>query len=67
MIGLPWWLSSKESACKAGDAGSNPGLGTSPGQGNGKPVQYSSVGNHINRENLVSTVVPSIAEESDQI
>ena len=67
MIGLPWWLSSKESACKAGDAGSNPGLGTSPGQGNDKPLQYSSVGNRIDRENLASTVVPSIAEESDPI
>ena len=36
--GLPWWLSSKESTCNAGDAGdagSIPGLGRSPGEGNG--------------------------------
>ena len=32
-IGLPWWLSSKESTCNAGDAGSIPGLGRSPGVG----------------------------------
>ena len=33
--GLPWWLSSKESACNAGDAGSIPGSGRSPGGGHG--------------------------------
>ena len=32
---------SKESACSAGDAGSIPGPGRSPGEGNGKPRQYS--------------------------
>ena len=31
--GLPWWLSGKESACNAGDAGSVPELGRSPGGG----------------------------------
>ena len=30
-MGLPWWLSSKESACSAVDLGSIPGSGTSPG------------------------------------
>ena len=30
-MGLPWWISGKESACNAGDAGSIPGLGRSPG------------------------------------
>ena len=37
-FGLPWWLSGKESACSAGDAGdmgSIPGLGRYPGGGNG--------------------------------
>ena len=33
--GLPTWLSSKESACSAGDGGSVPGSGRSPGEGNG--------------------------------
>ena len=32
---------SKESACSAGDPGSIPGLGQSPGEGNGNPLQYS--------------------------
>ena len=30
----------KTSACNAGDPGSNPGLGRSPGEGNGYPFQY---------------------------
>ena len=37
-IGLPPWLSGKESACSAGDAGIVPGLGRSPGEGNGSPL-----------------------------
>jgi len=35
------WLSSKESACNAGDAGSVPVLRRSPGKGHGNPHQYS--------------------------
>ena len=31
----------KEFACKAGDLGLIPGLGRSPGGGNGNPLQYS--------------------------
>ena len=42
---LPSWLSSKESSCNAGDVGSIPGLGRSPGGGNGNPLQYSCLGN----------------------
>ena len=33
--GLPRWLSGKESTCNAGNAGSIPGFGRSPGIGNG--------------------------------
>ena len=33
----------KESACNAGDLGSIPGLGRSPGEGIGYPLQYSSI------------------------
>ena len=32
---------SKESTCNAGDLGSILGLGRSPGEGNGNPLQYS--------------------------
>ena len=38
---FPGGSHSKESACKAGDPGSIPGLGRSPGEGNGNPLQYS--------------------------
>jgi len=42
-MGFPPWLSSKESACNAGNAGdleSIPGSGRSPGEGNGYPLQH---------------------------
>ena len=35
----------KESAYNAGNPGSIPGLGRSPGEGNGNPFQYSCLGN----------------------
>ena len=46
---LPKWFSGKESACNAGDAGSIPGLGRSPGGGDGNPFQYSCLGNTTDR------------------
>ena len=36
---------SEASACSAGDPGSIPGLGRSPGEGNGNPLQYSCLEN----------------------
>ena len=45
--GLLWQLSYKESACKAGDVGLTPGLGRSPGGGNGNPLQYSCLENPV--------------------
>ena len=48
-VGLHWWLSGKESACNAGDLGSIPGLRRSPGEGNGYPLQYSCLGNPMDR------------------
>ena len=48
MNGLPWWLESKESACNAGDMGSIPESGRSPGEGNGYPLQYSCLENSMN-------------------
>jgi len=44
LCGLPWWLSSKESTCNAGDIGDEGltlGWGISPGRGNGNPFQDS--------------------------
>ena len=48
-LGLPRWLSGKEPACHAGDMGLIPGLGKSPGEGNGNPLQYSCLGNLIDK------------------
>ena len=48
-LGLPWWLSSKESVCNAGDLGSLPGLGRSPGKGNDNPLQYPCLENPMDR------------------
>ena len=48
--------SSKESACNAGDLGSIPGLGRSPGEGNGNPLQYSCLENPMDRGAWLATV-----------
>ena len=44
---LPLWLRGKESTCNVGDLGLIPGLGRSPGEGNGYPLQYSSLENFM--------------------
>ena len=49
IFGLSWWLSDKESASSGGDMGSIPGSGRSPGEGNGNPLQYSCLGNPMDR------------------
>ena len=43
--GFPSGSEVKVSACKAGDPGSIPGSGRSPGEGNGNPLQYSCLEN----------------------
>ena len=42
-FGFPGGSASKESTCNAGDLGLIPGLGRSPGEGKGYPLQYSSL------------------------
>ena len=49
LLGKPGGSDSKESACNAGDLGSIPGSGRSPGEGNGNPFQYSCLGNPMDR------------------
>ena len=44
-MGFPGGSEVKASPCNAGDLGSNPGSGRSPGEGNGNPLQYSFLGN----------------------
>ena len=46
----------KESACKAGDLGSVPGLGIFPGEENGYSLQYSYLETFMNREGWWVTV-----------
>ena len=45
----PQRLSSEEFACNAGDVGSVPGSGRSPGRGHDSPFQYSCLGNLMHR------------------
>ena len=59
LFGLPPWLSGKESACNvgaAGDEGPIPGSGRSPRVGNGYPLQFSCLGNPMDREVRRATV-----------
>ena len=48
----------------AGDVGSVPGSGGSPGEGNGNPLQYSCLGNPMDR-GAWSTTVHGVTKESD--
>ena len=54
VLGLPWWLSGKGSII--GDKGSIPRYGRSPGEGNGNPLQYSYLGNPMDRRAWQATV-----------
>ena len=46
----------KDSACNVRDLGLNPGLGKSPGEGNGNPLQYSCLENPMDRGAWWATV-----------
>ena len=48
-MGFPGGSESKESACNAGDLGLISGLGRSPGEGNGYPLQYSCLENSMDK------------------
>ena len=50
------WFSGKESTCQTGDMGSIPRSGRSSGEGNGNPLQYSSLGNPTDRGALQAVV-----------
>ena len=54
----------KKTPANAGDKGSIPGLGRSPGEGNGNPLQYSCLGNPMDRGPLQATVL-GVTKESD--
>ena len=46
-LGFPNSSVGKESTCNAGDPGSSPGLGRSPEEGKGYPLQYSGLENSV--------------------
>ena len=53
---FPADLDGKEYACNAGDLVSIPGLGRSPGEANGNPLQYSCLENPMERGACQATV-----------
>ena len=48
-LDFPGGSEGKASVCNAGDLGSSPGLGRSPGEGNGNPLQYYCLENPMDR------------------
>ena len=67
-MGFPGGSEGKESACYAGDVGLIPGLGRSPGEENGYPLQYSCLENSVERgawEAIVHGVAKSQTELSN--
>ena len=54
--GFSGYSAGKKSACNAGDFGLIPGLGRSPGEGNGYPLQYSGL------ENSMDCIVNGVAK-----
>ena len=63
LLGFPCVSAGKESACNVGDLGSIPGLGRSPGEGKGYPLQYSGLENSM--DSIVHGVLKSQTGLSD--
>ena len=59
-MGFPCGLAGKESA-NEGDLGLIPGLGRSPGEGKGYPLQYSGL------ENSVDCIVPGVTKSGTRL
>ena len=59
LMDFPGGSAGKESSCNAGDLGSIPGLGRSPGEGKGYPLQYSGL------ENSMDCMVHGVHKELD--
>ena len=55
-MGFPDGSDGQESACNTADLGSIPGLGRSPGEGNGNPLQYPCLESPIDREAWQGTI-----------
>ena len=63
-LGFPGGSAGKESACSAGDLGSIPGSGRSPGGGHGNPLQYSCLENPFGERSMMG-YSPRGCKESD--
>ena len=59
--GFPGGSAGQESACNAGDLGSIPGLGRSPGERKGYPLQYSGL------ENSMDCIVHGVAKSRTRL
>ena len=55
-MGFPGGKDGKESICNVRDLGSIPGSGRFPGEKNGDPLQYSCLGNPMDRRGWWATV-----------
>ena len=60
-LGFPCGSAGKESTCNAGGLGSIPGLGRSPGEGKGYPLQYSGL------ENPTDCIVHGVAKSQTRL
>ena len=60
-LGLPGGSGGKESTCNAGNLGLIPGLGRSPGEGNGYPLQYSGL------ENFMDCIFHGVAKSQTRL
>ena len=60
-MGFPCGSAGKEFACNVGDLGSIPGLGRSPGEGKGYPLQYSGL------ENFMDCVVHGVTKSQTRL
>ena len=63
---FPGGSAGKESACSAGDLGSIPGSGRSPGEGNGSPLQYLFLENAMDR-GAWQAIVPGVAKSQSRL
>ena len=66
LTGFPSDSDCKESTCNAGDLGSIPVLGRSPGGGHDNPLQYSCLGNPMDR-GAWQTTVPRVAKSQTRL
>ena len=66
IVNFPGDPNGKEFACNAGDLGSIHGLGRSPGEGNGNPLQYPCLEDPMERETW-KTIVQEVAKSWIQL